>query len=173
MNRIVSALLLAAGISSLAPSCRYQNVNAVGNNGKPAPYTNLQCFGTGNAEGFSVEVPSCDCASGIRLIYRVNKNNDGSIMITYEMERGFLKEDNPNVTRMVSRSPDSIDEIFIGQRKLPLYAESKGFDRELWDSSREIFKGMWDNYEPQFPHFFRVCTEDQLDKKVRAMYFEE
>jgi hypothetical protein len=64
-----------------------------------APYTNLDCFEPGNDEGFSLEVPECECNAGMRLRYFASNTSQG-FDIHYEFESNFRDDDPSNDVRV-------------------------------------------------------------------------
>ena len=151
---IIILMMMSAG-------CRYHGMNAVGKNG-PAPWANLRCFDPVAEEGFSFEVPDCDCEAGIRLRYVVSHIDEETVLRLFIRESGYLDDDARNDVLMISSSPYWIDELYIGGRKVP------GPDNELWAISTESFKSIWENYSPLLTNMYQVCTEDRLMKQVRT-----
>jgi hypothetical protein len=145
----------------MSAGCRYHGMNAVGRNG-PAPWANLSCFDPVAEEGFSFEIPDCDCEAGIRLRYVVSHIDQETVLRLFIRESGYLDDDTRNDVLMISSSPYWIDELYIGGRKI------YGPEDEVWAISTESFKSIWENYSPLLTDMHEVCTEDRLMKKVKA-----
>jgi hypothetical protein len=147
-------------------ACRYQDPGARGALGA-APFTALQCFESGNPEGFSFEIPACDCAAGLRLRYFARLQPEPAD-IHLEYETNFRDADRTDDVRMVSRSPERVERLFIGGRELPPYDRSSGVDREQWDLAQSSWASMMRDYEPILRRAFQTCTEDRVDRETRA-----
>ncbi|MBI5490903.1 MAG: hypothetical protein HY905_26460 [Deltaproteobacteria bacterium] len=158
--------ILAGPVLLAATGCRYQDMNARGELGA-APFADLECFEPGNPEGFSFEVPACECSAGMRLRYFARLAPSPSD-IHYEFETGFRDGDPSDDVRMVSRSRDHLDHLFIGGRELPAYDDASPADRAQWDLARPSFAEMMRNYGPVLDHGFQVCAEDRVDAEAKA-----
>lgn len=148
----------------MSTGCRYHNMNAVGKSG-PAPYANLHCFDPVNEEGFSFEVPECDCQAGIRLRYVVSHIDEETVMRLFIRESGYLDEDTRNDVLMISSSPYWIDELYVGGRKI------YGPEDELWAISKESFRSLWENYFPLLGDMHAVCMEDRLEANTTYIHY--
>lgn len=153
--------LLAVVLTAALPACRYQNVNAVGHFG-PAPFDNLQCFDAGNAEGFSFEVPACDCEAGIRLSLVINRTERGTRSVRYVQQVGWADGDPASDILMAGEFSTRLDELTIGGRRLPSYVSSNADDRKAWDRYQDVFQMTWQNYAPITSKMIKVCDEDRL-----------
>ena len=160
------AVALAALTSLLALGFRYQDLNARGTLGA-APFSGVECFEADNPEGFSFEVPVCECAAGMRLRYFARFAPAASD-IHYEFETGFLDDDRSDDVRMISRSGETVDRLFIGRRELPPYDDASPADRVQWDLARTSFTEMMRNYRPILDRGFQVCAEDRLDRETEG-----
>ena len=159
---IVALPLLAAGAG-----CRYQNYGAAGAL-SAAPFTNLECFEPDNPEGFSFEVPACDCAAGMRLRYFARPRPTPSD-IHLEFETNFRDDDPADDVRMVSRAAERVERLFIGGRELPPYDAAPAADRVQWDLAHQSFSSMMRNYEPVMRRAFRTCAEDRLVRQQQEL----
>ncbi|MBI5502621.1 MAG: hypothetical protein HY907_20415 [Deltaproteobacteria bacterium] len=153
---ILAGLLLLA-----AAGCRYQDMNARGELGA-APFAELECFEAGNPEGFSFEIPACECSAGMRLRYFARLDPAPSD-IHYEFETGFRDGDSSDDVRMISRSRSRLDRLLVGGRELPPYESCSPADRAQWELARASFAEMMRNYTPVLDHGFQVCAEDRVD----------
>jgi hypothetical protein len=158
--------VLGVGMLLAVAGCRYQNLNAEGVV-SAAPFSDLQCFEEGNPEGFSFEIPACECAAGLRLRY-VARYLDGHSDIHYEFITGFRAVDPEAVITMVSRPGHGVVRLYLGRRELPCYEASVGLDREQWELARQSFDEIWRNYQPVLEHAFQVCAEDRLERETAA-----
>ena len=164
IDRLPIILLLLMMVTG---GCRYHNMNAVGRNG-PAPYANLRCFDPSDEEGFSFEVPDCVCEAGIRLRYVVSRIDEKSVLRLFIRESGYLDVDQRNDILMISSSPDKIDELYIGGKKIPSPNDDSFENVELWAISIESFRSIWENYSPLLGDMRDVCMEDRLKRQVEA-----
>lgn len=160
--------LLAVVLTAALPACRYQNVNAVGHFG-PAPFDNLQCFEAGNAEGFSFEVPACDCEAGIRLSLVVNRTERDTRTVRHVLNVGWADGDPATDIVMAGEFSTRLDELTIGGRRLPSYESSKADDRETWNRYRDVFRMTWQNYAPITSKMIKVCDEDRQYRSVSRL----
>jgi hypothetical protein len=158
------ALLLAGMAASVG--CRYQDLSAAGALA-PAPFSGLECFETGNPEGFSFEVPACECAAGLRLRYYARMQPSPSD-VHFEFETNFLDDDPTDDVRMLSRSMREVERLIIGGRELPAYEASSGLDRAQWELAQASFASMMHNYAPVFRRVFGTCAEDRLERETQA-----
>jgi hypothetical protein len=149
-----AGLLLLAG-------CRYQDMNAVGPLGA-APFAELRCDEPGNPEGFSFEIPACECSGGILVRYVVRPAGD-RWDVHYEVVAGFRDGNAEDDIRMVSRSGRRLERLFVGPRELPAVEDADGQDRAQWDLARESFETTMANYRPVIERAFRTCAEDRSD----------
>jgi hypothetical protein len=163
-TRPTAAVLLAA-LELLGLGCRYQDLGAVGALG-PAPFTALQCFEPANPEGFSLEVPACECQAGMRLRYVARLDREPPD-IHYEFETNYRDEDPTDDVRMLSDSRDDLQRLFIGARELPGYEAATPADRLQWELAREMWSDMLRNYAPVLRRAFVTCTEDRLERDLR------
>lgn len=155
----LALLLVGAG---LATGCRYQNINAVGPDGRPTPWVNLECHEPGNDIGFSFEVPSCVCDSGIRIRYVGAKQPDGSYQIHYEQERGYRSGRSQDLIVMRSTSPDRPEVLFVGGHRFPPPERASALEQEVWRLSTENWASMLKLYGPGvMRNAFRTCEEDR------------
>lgn len=151
---VITSVLVFAG-------CRYQDMNAVGGMGA-APFAELRCDEPGNLEGFSFEIPACECSGGIRVRY-VARPIEGRWDIHYEVVTGFRDGNAEDDIRMLSGSGRRLDRLFVGTRELPASEAADGIDRMQWELARESFETTMENYRPVIEQAFRTCTEDRLD----------
>ena len=165
--RLDKLLIILPLLTITAVGCRYHGMNAVGKNG-PAPYANLHCFDPVNEEGFSFEIPDCVCEAGIRLRYVVSRIDEKSVLRLFIRESGYLDVDQRNDIVMISSSPDKIDELYIGGKKIPSPNNDSFKNVELWAISIESFRSIWENYSPLLGDMRGVCAEDRLMKQVEA-----
>ena len=159
------AFAFATLLALLAGGCRYQDLGAGGALG-PAPFSGLQCFEEDNPEGFSLEVPACECQAGMRLRY-VARLDAEPPDIHFEFETNFRDGDPTDDVRMLSSSRDDVERLFVGDRELPAYDVAPPADRDQWDLAREIWGSMFRNYAPVFERAFVTCTEDRLERETR------
>ena len=161
---MVISLAAVFGIAAAASSagCRYQSMNTMGRV-SAAPYTNLDCFEEGNPEGFSIEVPECECNAGMRLRYFASQHGAD---IHYEFESSFRDDDPSNDLRVKLRSSGEILEVSVGGRVLPPYDLCSDVDRIRYDFGVDSSRSMLDNYRPVMDDVAVICAEDQLDREV-------
>ncbi len=157
---------LAALLALLGAGCRYQDLGAGGALG-PAPFSALQCFEPDNPEGFSLEVPACECQAGMRLRY-VARLDAEPPDIHFEFETNFRDGDPTDDVRMLSSSRDILERLFVGGRELPAYDAASPADREQWVLAREMWDSMFRNYAPVLERAFATCTEDRLEREARV-----
>jgi hypothetical protein len=164
-NRHLTLPVLLVALGLLGAGCRYQDLNAAGTLGA-APFSDLKCFERGNPEGFSFEVPACECQAGMRLRY-VARTDVEPPDIHFEFETNFRDEDPTDDVRMVSSSSDALERLFIGARELPAPDAASPIDRVQWDLAREMWDSMFRNYAPVMRRAFMTCTEDRLERQAR------
>jgi hypothetical protein len=157
---VAAAMLLPVALA--AAGCRYQDLGAVGAS-SAAPFTGLECFERDNPEGFSFEVPACECAAGMRLRYFA-RPQPSPADIHLEFETNFRDDDPTDDVRMVSRSAERVERLFLGGRELPAYADGTDGDRVLWDLAQDSWSSMMHNYRPVLRRAFRTCAEDRVER---------
>ena len=156
MRKTLAAIVLLA-LSGDA-GCRYNNVLSRGPEGI-TPYVNLNCSEPGNDIGFSFELPGCVCENGIRIRYVGKRMPDGSYDIYYEQERGYLSGNPWDLILMRSRSPDILEEIYVGGRKIPPE------EADLWKTATENWTSILRLYGRNVMRdAFRICQEDEEKK---------
>ena len=168
MLRTVLAFLVTA---ALVPGggCRYNNLLSRGPEGV-TPYVNLQCFEPGNDLGFSFELPGCVCENGIRLRYVGRRAKDGSYVIYYEQERGYLSGSPADLIVMRSSSMDRVEELHVGGRRLPPLERASPREREVWQLASENWVTSFQLYQARVMRdAFRVCQEDREQQEHRAI----
>ena len=129
-----------------------------------APYTELNCFEKGNDYGFSFEIPWQFCGSGIKLQYLAKRIQTGGVEIKYIKESGVFTDSLDDDIRVVANTPNRIDAIYVGGRKLPSYDNSDFRDKSIWDMQREVFATMWENYGPVVRDMYRTCAKEKKTK---------
>jgi hypothetical protein len=165
--RPVRWIVVIPAVLAAAVGCRYQNYGATGTL-SAAPFTDLECFEPDNPEGFSFEVPACDCTSGMRLRYFARPRPAPSD-IHLEFETNFHDEDPSDDVKMVSHAANHVEHLFIGGRELPPYDRSSAIDRAQWDIAQESFSSMMRNYEPVLRRAFQTCAEDRLARRQQEL----
>jgi hypothetical protein len=165
--RAVRWIVVIAAVPAATAGCRYQDYGAPGLL-SAAPFTDLECFEPNNPEGFSFEVPACDCSAGMRLRYFARPRPTPSD-IHLEFETNFRDDDPTDDVKMVSDASDRVEHLFIGGRELPPYDAASGVDRVQWDLAQESFTSMMRNYEPVMRRAFQTCAEDRLARQEQEL----